>query len=134
MVVRQMEPNIIESTSRFQIGGKPGHRPQEHIFCVKSVIGKYLQEKRLIIVACYDIKGFFDKEVLGDLIDEMNNVEVDPRAQRLFYQLNKNTRVKVKTGCGESGWGEAGDIIGQGSGGAAKLSALNLSRKLERVK
>ena len=60
-VVKQMEPRITESTSRFQIGGKPGHRPQEHIFFVKSVINKYIQEKKLIIIACYDIKSFFDK-------------------------------------------------------------------------
>ena len=133
MVVKQMEPKIMEATSKFQIGGKPGHRPQEHIFCVKSVISKYLQEKRLIIIACYDIKSFFDKEVLGDLMDEMNTIEIDPRAQRLFYKLSRDTRIRVKTSCGLSEAGEAGDIIGQGSGGAAKLSALNLARKLERV-
>ena len=43
------------------------------------------------------------------------------------------TRVRVRTGCGYSEWGEVGDILGQGSGGAAKVSALNLSRKLEAV-
>ena len=53
--------------------------------------------------------------------------------QRLFYKLNKATRVKVRTGCGDSEWGEAGDILGQGSGGAAKVSALNLSRKLDQL-
>ena len=37
------------------------------------------------------------------------------------------------TGCGYSERGEVGDIFGQGSGGAAKVSALNLSRKLETV-
>ena len=47
--------------------------------------------------------------------------------------MNKNTKVKVRTGCGDSEWAEVGDIIGQGSGGAAKVSALNLSRKLDRV-
>ena len=31
MAVKEMEPKIKDSTSRFQIGGKPGHRPQEHI-------------------------------------------------------------------------------------------------------
>ena len=101
---------IKEATSRFQIGGVSVHSPQEHIFCVKSVIGKYIKEKKMIILICYDISGFFDKEVLGDLMEEMHSIGVDPRAQRLFYKLNKNTKVKVRTGCGDSEWGEVGDI------------------------
>ena len=87
----------------------------------------------MIILVCYDISGFFDKEVLGDVMDELNSIGVNPRAQRLFYKLNKDTKVKVRTGCGDSEWGEVGNILGQGSGGAAKVSALNLSRKLDRV-
>ena len=119
-----MEPRIIESTSRFQIGGKPGHRPQEHIFCVKSVISKYIQEKKMIIIACYDIKSFFDKEVLGDLMDELNAIKVDPRAQRLFYKLSRDTKIKVKTSCGLSETGEVGDIIGQGSAGSSEAECI----------
>ena len=133
MVVKEMESEIKAATSRFQIGGVAGHRPQEHIFSVKSLIGKYIEEKRLIIIVCYDISGFFDKEVLADVMEELHNAGVDPRAQRLFFKLNQATRVKVRTGCGDSEWGEVGDILGQGSGGAAKVSALNLSRKLDCV-
>ena len=133
LVVKAMEPELREATNRFQIGGVSGHRPQEHIFCVKSVIHKYVQEKKMIILICYDISAFFDKEVLGDLLDELNCIGVDPRALRLFYQLNKNTKVRIRTGAGDSAWGEVGDIIGQGSSSAAKVSALNLSRKLDRV-
>ena len=44
-----------------------------------------------------------------------------------------SSRVRVRTGCGYSEYGEVGDILGQGSGGAAKVSALNLSRKLDCV-
>ena len=51
----------------------------------------------------------------------------------MFYKLNKNTRIKVKTGCSYSEYEEVGDILGQGSGGASKFRALNLSRKLDRV-
>ena len=39
----------------------------------------------------------------------------------------------MRTGCGFSEWEEAGDLLGQGSGGAAKVSALNLAKKLEGV-
>ena len=133
MVVKEMEPAIVSATSRFQIGGVQGHRPQEHLFSVKSLVGKYLQEKKMIILVCYDISGFFDKDVLADVVEELHSIGVDPKAERLFYKLNEATRVKVRTGCGDSEWGEVGDILGQGSGGAAKVSALNLSRKLDHL-
>ena len=40
MVVKEMEPAIVSATSRFQIGGVQGHRPQEHLFSVKLLVGK----------------------------------------------------------------------------------------------
>ena len=86
----------------------------------------------MIILVCYT-SGFLDKEVLADVVEELHSIGVDPKAERLFYKLNEATRVKVRTGCGDSEWGEVGDILGQGSGGAAKVSALNLSRKLDHL-
>ena len=58
---------------------------------------------------------------------------MDTRAYRLFFLLNEKTRIQVRTGCGLTNWEEAGDGLGQGSGGAAKVSALNLDRKLDMV-
>ena len=64
---------------------------------------------------------------------ELYSANVDARAYRLFFLLNQNTRIRVRTGCGLTDWEEAGDGLGQGSGGAAKVSALNLDRKLDRM-
>ena len=133
MVVNEMEPSISAATSIFQIGGVAGHRPQEHLFCLKSIQAKYERDKKLLILYPHDASKFFDKEVLVDIMDELYKAGVDPRAYRLFFYLNQATRIRVKTGCGYSSWGEAGDSLGQGSGAAAKVSALNLDRKLERV-
>ena len=63
-------------------------------------------------------------------MQELASANVDPKAYRLFYKLNAATRIRVRTGCGYSRWEEAGDLLGQGSGGAAKVSALNLDRKI----
>ena len=78
-------------------------------------------EKKLIILICYDISGFFDKELLSDAVDELYSINVDFKVCRLFFKLNEDTRVRVRTGCGYSDWGEVGDILGKGSGGAAKV-------------
>ena len=82
---------------------KPGHRPQEHIFNIKSVIGKYNMEKKVIIMIRYKISGFFDKEVLSDAVQELYSINTDPKVCiRLFHKLNESTRVRVRTSCGYS--------------------------------
>ena len=84
-----------------------------------------------MIFVSNDVSKFFDKEVLVDCMQELAKAQVDPRAYRLFYKLNKDTKIRVRTGCGFSQWEEAGDLLGQGSGGAAKVSALNIDKKLK---
>ena len=37
-----------------------------------------------------------------------------------------NTKIRVKTAVGDTEYGDAGELVGQGSGGAALVSALNL--------
>ena len=133
LVVAEMELNIAEATSIYQIGGVAGHRPQEHLFCLKSLQAKYERDKKLIILYPHDAAKFFDKEVLVDCMAELHTAKVDACAYRLFFLLNQNTRIRVRTGCGLTDWEEAGDGLGQGSGGAAKVSALNLDRKLDRM-
>ena len=49
----------------------------------------------------------------------------------MFFYLNQFTKIRVKTSCGYTGWGEVGDGLGQGSGAAGMVSALNLDRKID---
>ena len=133
MVMDEMEPNIVAATSKFQIGGVAGHRPQEHLFSLKSIQGKYEKDRKLLVIYTNDVSQFFDKEVLVDCMNEAYEAHVDPRAYRHFFLLNHRTRIRAKTSCGFSHWEEVGDLLGQGSKAAAKISALNLDRKLEKV-
>ena len=133
IVVSEMEKSITEATSKFQIGGVAGHRPQEHLFCVKSIQARQEKMKKMMILYTNDAAKFFDKEVLVDCMEELYRADIDPKAYRMFFLLNQRTRIRVRTGCGYSSWEEAGDLLGQGSGGAAKVSALNLDRKLNYI-
>ena len=60
MVVDYMKDNILKGASPYQIGGQPGHQPQEHIFSIKSMISKYTMEGKLMMLQTYDISKFFD--------------------------------------------------------------------------
>ena len=133
MVVNEIEPSISAATSIYQIGGVPGHRPQEHLFSLKSMQAKYEKDRKLLILYPHDASKFFDKEVLVDCMSELYDAGVDSRAYRMYFYLNQATKIRVRTGCGYTDWGEAGDGLGQGMGGASKVSALNLDRKLNRV-
>ena len=45
---------------------------------------------------------------------------------RLWFELNKETNIKVKTGVGVSGTARVGETVAQGSIGGALASSLNL--------
>ena len=58
LVVSEMEPQIRNATSRFQIGGVASHRPQEHLFSLKSIIHKYEKQRKLLIFFSNDVSQF----------------------------------------------------------------------------
>ena len=50
----------------------------------------------------------------------------------MWYILNKDTRIKVKTAFGVTEEAEVGDCLGQGTGGAGLVSAANLDLGLQK--
>ena len=84
-----------------------------------------------IIFTAADIIKFFDKENIFDVMGELYNCEIDPKLCRLWYKLNEETVIKVKTATGMSKEGRAGPCVGQGSGGGALNSQLSLDRGIE---
>ena len=70
---------LVKESSIYQIGGQPGHRAEELMFVVKSVIAKQRAEKKAIIIQCWDISKFFDKEMIEDnLFPEKQDDEQAP--------------------------------------------------------
>ena len=126
LVVEKIKQCIVKETSKFQIGGIEKHRPQEHLFSVKSVLAMYSENDEDIIFQLYDIQNFFDKENLRDAMNTLHKIGVDPKMYRAWFNLNKNTVIRVKNGTGYSDWEEAGELIGQGTGGGALVSSVNL--------
>ena len=78
-----MKPKLVASMSKFQIGGKPGHRPAEHLFVVKNVIALFKLMGRPLITQFYDIQKFFDREMLRDGMDAIYKAKINPKLYRL---------------------------------------------------
>ena len=62
----QVKPILLNNMSKFQIGTKTGHRPQEHLFTLKSVIALHSFMGSAIIVQLYDIANF--SQQIGKLL------------------------------------------------------------------
>ena len=74
----------------YQIGGQPGHRAEELICVLKSIIAKYLGEGKQIIIQSNDLVKFFDKEMIQDAILTSLKRGANTKTCRLWYRLNEN--------------------------------------------
>ena len=66
LVEEGLKESLVEGSSMNQVGGQPGHRAQEHVFVLKSIIAKYREEGKLLIIQSSDLSKFFDKEMIED--------------------------------------------------------------------
>ena len=117
---------IIANMTKFQIGTKTGHRAQEHLFTLKSVIALYLRYDFPVLIQLYDISKFFDRESLRDGMNAIYNCGIRGKLYRLIYNMNKDTKITVRTAVGETEETETGENIGQGTLEGANISAANI--------
>ena len=115
IVVSKMKSKIQDKVTKYQIWGMKGHRSTEHLFSVKRVIAYYTLIDKPLIAQCIDIRKFFDKENLRDAMNTLHSAGVHGKAYRLWYKLNKNTRIAVKTGVGLTDERDTGETLGQGT-------------------
>ena len=69
MVITAAKPTILEEVSPFQIGAIPGHRAQEHLFTLKSVMALVEKNNSSIALQLLDLSKLFDRECLIDCLD-----------------------------------------------------------------
>ena len=131
LIVDKMKETILENSSKYQIGGQPGHSHREHVFAIISIILKEEKSRRGIIFTAADIIKYFDKEDIFDVMGELYDINMDPKLCRLWYKFNEETVIKVKTANGMTEEAKAGPCVGQGSSGGALNSQFNLDRGVQ---
>ena len=127
----KMKECILQSSSMYQVGGQPGHSPEEHIFTIKSIWALFLKEGSGLILTLVYIISVFDREIIYDVMQTLNDIGVNKKAARVWYKLNEGTEVAVKTAGGVSDTAVVGDCIGQGTAGGALVSQDNLDQGLK---
>ena len=128
IVTNEIKARIVDNISKYQIGAVPGHRPQEHLFCIRSIIALYQQIKKPLILSFFDISKFFDSEVLEDALDACYDAGVIGKLYRLLYLMNSDAKIKVRTALGETEIRETGDNVAQGTVEGATVSSANVDK------
>ena len=126
LIMDQVKDTLYGNMSKFQIGTKPGHRAQEHLFVLKSVISLYLKYDKPVILTLWDVSKYFDSEYLPDVMNELHRSGVKGKLYRLLYHMNENTRIQIQTPVGPTEECEVGETLGQGTVEGAVASAVNL--------
>ena len=75
MVMEMMKDKIINSSSKFQVGGQPGHSVEEHLYTIKSLLAKLEHSGDGMIFTLVDIIAFFDRENILDVMDTLITVK-----------------------------------------------------------
>ena len=114
MVITAAKPNILKEISPFQIGAIPGHRAQEHLFTLKSVMAIKEKNNTARALQLLDLSKLFDRECLIDCLDELYKTKIKGKLYQLLYELNKDIRVRVRTVVGDSETEETGENLAQG--------------------
>ena len=122
-----MKEDIIKSGNKYQIGGIPGHRVEEHLIVVKTIIEKYISMKSGVIVQLVDIEKFFDTEILRTEMTSLSEANVNKKAYTCWFKLSERTEIAVATPVGLTKTAEVKEIVAQGSGGAALASGANIA-------
>ena len=74
---------------------KPGHRPQENLFIIKSIMAIHEKYDEPLLLQLMDLEKFFDKEALVDILGEAYNNNVKDKEYRLLYNLDKKKKNKL---------------------------------------
>ena len=126
IVFNSIKSDLFANMTKFQIATKPGHRSSEHLFVIFSMIALCEASKDAILISMYDISKYFDSESVFDCCAEVYKSQIKGKLYRLLFNLNKRSKIRIKTSVGESRSAETDPIVTQGSIEAAVCSAVNL--------
>ena len=96
-----------------------------------SVIASYQEKRKGIIFSSFDIRKFYDSELLSDCLNEIYNSSVKGKVYRLIYHMNKNVRIKVNTPVGVTDSANTGPTLAQGSVEAGVISSVGLDNGMK---
>ena len=131
IVVEKAKPNIFENMTKFQIAGKPGHQPMEHVFILMSLIALHESNNKSMLIAMYDIRKMFDKENTEDIMNELYKCKIQGKIYRFLYHMNEDRRIVIETPVGKTKEGKTKAGISQGTANGCMMSSVGIYKGIE---
>ena len=104
LMTNKLKPKIMETVSKFQLGGISGTQPEEHLYTIKVVL-QFLNSMGLPAwLAAYDMSKFFDVEQHSDATVSLVEAGVRGTLLRLYKAVTKENRMQVITAVGKTEW------------------------------
>ena len=75
-----MKPSILTAGAKYQIGGLPNHRVEEHLLSIKAIVSRSISNIGGAMVKLVDIKGFFDSESLRGVMNSLHEAKIPKKA------------------------------------------------------
>ena len=88
------------------------------------------KQKKAILFMAWDIRKFFDSEMLEDVMGEPYKSQVRGKVYRLIYRMNENIRIQVKTPVGMTDSENTGSGVTQGAMDAAIISSVSIDNSV----
>lgn len=127
LINKRIRPKMEENISEWQAGGRPKRSIQDQIFILRSVWNHFSYLNIAVIIEFLDLVKAFDKMILKSVLIDLWNCNIKGRIWRTIYQINKKSRLRIKTPFGKTPLLEIGESLKQGSVLATALAALHTS-------
>ena len=119
-----MKGKIVKAWPNIQIGRMPNSSSVEHLVTLKRELE---ESKGMGIINTFDMEKNCDKESLIDIMFTLSKkAEISDKDYRMWFKLNEDTKIAVRTSVGESKTELIKNSVGQGSFGAALASSINI--------
>ena len=90
---------VIENKNLFkhnQIGFRKGFHTADHVLTVKTLIGKYLSQKKKLCLCFVDFKKAYDTVWRIGLLSKLRSYRISNRFMNLLYSMYSKTKSNVK--------------------------------------
>ena len=106
----------------------------EHLVTMKTWMKLKEGSKEGGIIQTFDMEKFFDNEsILDTMFTFKTKADIDSKDYRLWFKLNEDTRISVRTSVGESDSKLIKNSLGQGLFGAVPASSLNIACAIQDI-
>ena len=93
IIFSKMKDTLVNNMSKFQIGGKPGTRAQEHLFVFFSILELFKAQNAPLLIQSFDISRYFDRHHLLEAMHWLGEASIPKKCYRMFWEMNRKTTV-----------------------------------------